>query len=107
MSPPRLTSTAAPVSARGRGGGPVGRERLGGGAEIEPRSLRQLHGAPDGVKPDRPPAGRGERPQGRPIRGMASQVAVVARGHQRGADRRVDEPAGEERGAQRASCIAS
>ena len=83
-----------PQAACGGGRGAVGGQRLGAGAEVQAGAGRQPQRPALAVETDCAPA----RDQGRLTRGRVGrecgEVAVVAGGDQRRADRRVDQPAG-------------
>jgi ribonuclease E len=83
-------------------GGPVGREGLRRGAEVERDAVGHGDGAGGPVDADRPPSRHGGDPHHDAGPGLAheGEVAVVAELAHRAADRRVDVAAGDARRAQ-------
>ncbi len=85
------------------GRGPIGAQRLGGGAQVQLYARGNLHGGRRPVHPDVLPARHGLQvdPDLRPARGDGGEVPVVPDHVQGLAHRRVDQPAGDPGGPER------
>ena len=90
------------------GGGSVGRQRLGGRAQVEAHAAGHAHRAGLGVELDRVPAGDRDVGSGAATAAPTErEVAVVAERDQRLADRGIDVAVGQPRRAQRAAIASS